>query len=327
MVTREDKIINLGGIMLWTIVGLIPALLVQTIFLGWGILINLFCSVIGALGAEAISVRLRRRSVKYELWDMSALVSSLIFALCLPPSLAPHLVILGAAFMMFFGKHIFGGLGANPFNPAMLAYIMLLLSFPSAMTEWLTPNAWVYLSFTELIQAKLSFGGQNIIADAYSSATALDSFRIANNFPDWLINWQLSNSFIYFILLSMAYALGGLFLIARGIITWHIPTAVLLGLLLPALIFYMINSKLYAPPWFNLILGGTVFGAFFIATDPVSAATNKLSRLVYGFGIGLMVFIIRTWGGYADAVAFAILFFNFAAPFIDKYIKPRIYGY
>ena len=328
---KTKKLVNVGGVMLWTIVALIPAILTQIIFFGWGVLINLFLAAIVAVATESVILRLRRRSVLYEIMDISALLSAVILALCLPPQLAPHLVVIGTMFMMIFGKHIFGGLGTNPFNPAMLAYVMLLLSFPTAMTEWLTPDAWGYLSSKELIAHKFMFGTQSSSIDVYSSATALDSFRVTNDFPAWLITWQndhsVTSSFLPFVILSIVYAIGGLLLINRRIISWHIPSAVLLGLLLPAFLFHLIDDKLYPPVWFHLILGGTVFGAFFIATDPVSAATNELARLVYGFGIGLFIFIIRTWGGYADAVAFAVLFFNFAAPFIDKYVKPRIYGH
>lgn len=307
----------------WTIITLIPALIAQMIFWGWGPLLNILFAVIAAMSTEAICLRLRGFAVTYTLRDGSALLSAFILALSLPPQLPVYYVVLGACFMMVFGKHIFGGLGANPFNPAMLAYAMLLLSFPIEMTEWLMPQAWDYLSQTDLLLGKLS--GNSALADAYSAATALDSARSSDNFQLWQISWD-SKNFFPFIIMTIIYGLGGIFLMFMRIITWHIPVAVLCGLLVPATLFNLFSTA-YPPAWFHLILGASVFGAFFVATDPVSAATNRLSRLIYGCGIGVFIFIIRSWGGYADAVAFAVLFFNFVAPFIDKYVKPRVYGH
>ena len=307
--------------MLWVILALLPALLVQTIYFGWGVLLNVIVASLGAASAEAACHYLRRRKPLYELGDLSALVSALLLGLSLPPQLPLELTFTGAVFMMVLGKHIFGGLGANPFNPAMLAYAMLLLSFPLRMTSWLPPLALEYLSDIQLLQAKIGL----LDIDGYTAATALDNFRAHDNFSLWLQEWQ--QGFRPFILLSLLYACGGLILLYKKIISWHIPFSMLAGLLLPAVFFYLINDDLFPPPWFHLILGASIFGAFFIATDPVSAATSKPARLVYGFGIGLFIFIIRSWGSYADAVAFGVLFFNFAAPFLDKYIKPRIYGH
>ncbi len=321
------SLLNVGGVMGWTIIALVPALVTQMIFWGWGPLLNIIFAVLAAMATESICVKLRGLAVGYTLRDGSAILSACILALSLPPQLPIYYVIFGACFMMVFGKHIFGGLGANPFNPAMLAYVMLLLSFPVAMTEWLIPQAWDYLAQAGLLLSKLGAGSLIDASqiDAYSAATALDSSRSSNNFQLWRESWDLSN-FIPFIILTVVYGLGGVFLIYKRIITWHIPVTVLCGLMVPATLFSLFSDA-YPPAWFHLILGGSVFGAFFVATDPVSAATNRLSRLIYGLGIGLFIFIIRTWGGYADAVAFAVLFFNFVAPFLDKYIKPRVYGH
>ena len=312
----------------WTIIALIPALIAQILFWGWGPLLNVFIACVAAVAAEALCLSLRRRPVSYTLLDGSALLSGMILALSLPPGLSLGLVVFGVVFAMVFGKHVFGGVGVNPFNPAMLGYIMLLLSFPIDMTQWLEPRLFGYLASPELVLDKLPFvvsGG----ADAYSSPTALDSFRVADDFPSWFASFTAEGGYnsriLPYIILSVIYMLGGLFILYMRIITWHIPLSFLCGLLLPAALFGLFSSS-YPPLWFHLVMGGTVFGAFFVATDPVSAATNRVSKLVYGLGIGLFIFAIRSWGGYADAVAFAVLFFNFVAPFIDKYLKPRVYG-
>ena len=321
----KGKILNLSGFMGLTTLALLPALLVQTMFWGWGPLLNVIIAVAFAMLAEAACVKMRNWSVRDTLQDGSAILAGVIFALCLPPQLSPGLVVLGAVFMMVFGKHIFGGIGANPFNPAMLAYIMLLLSFPIDMTDWLQARAWENLGNLELVLGKFGIdGASGSGVDVFSAPTALDSARTFASFSEWESTWDAGRNFP-FVVLAAAYAGGGIFLLARHIITWHIPVAVLVGLLLPAAVFSLFSES-FAPASFHLVMGGSVFCAFFVATDPVSAATNRVSRLVYGVGIGLFIYIIRTWGGYADAVAFAVLFFNFCAPFMDKYLKPRVYG-
>ena len=312
---------SVQAMMLWVIISLAPALLAHTIYFGWGIVMNVLVATFGALAAEALCLKLRNRVS--DMKDLSAIVSGLILGLSLPPQLDIELILIGAVFMIILGKHIYGGLGANPFNPAMLGYAMLLLSFPQQMTEWLSPIAFDYLSMPELIMDKLGMS----LVDGYSAATALDDFRTKNDFSIWFSEWRKEHSFVPFIILSSLFGLGGLMLLVLKIISWHIPVSMIAGLLLPALILNLFNPALFPPPWFHLILGATVYGAFFIATDPVSAATSRQARLVYGFGIGLFVFIIRAWGGYADAIAFGVLFFNFIAPFLDKYIQPRIYGH
>lgn len=321
MSTKISQGTSVTQVMLWVMLALIPATLAQTIYFGWGVLLNVLIAAIGAMSAESLCLYLRRRPIRHELADLSALVSAVLLGLSLPPQLPLTMTLSGAVFMMILGKHIFGGLGTNPFNPAMLAYAMLLLSFPVQMTSWLPPIAWDYLADSQLLLAKLGLAQ----VDGYSAATALDNFRTYDNFPQWRQEWQYS--FTPFVVLSLLYTLGGAVMLYRRIISWHISVSMLAGLLLPASLFYLINSAVFPPPWFHLILGASLFGAFFIATDPVSAATSKPARLVYGFGIGLFIFVIRNWGGYADAVAFAVLFFNFAAPFLDKYIHPRIYGH
>lgn len=318
--------------MLAVLLALAPLALAQIAFFGWGVLINLICISCAALATEAACLALRRRPVLHGLMDLSALVSSALLALCLPPQLPPLEAILGAIFMMILGKHIFGGLGNNPFNPAMLAYAMLLLGFPISMTTWLEPQLFAYLGDMELLRSK--FGLTTV--DGYSGATALDSYRTERqenpdaSFQVWWAAWQAQRgaaSIMPFLLMNVLCAGGGLWLWWSRVITWHIPFALILGLLIPTLILDLVGGASAPPIWFHLVFGATIYGAFFIATDPVSAATGARARLIYGFGIGLMTFIIRTWGGYADAVAFAVLFFNFAAPFIDKYTRPLPYGH
>jgi Na+-translocating ferredoxin:NAD+ oxidoreductase subunit D len=237
---------------------------------------------------------------------------------------------------VLLGKHVFGGLGQNPFNPAMVGYAILLVSFPAEMTRWPVPldvdgtHTWPEL-------ARLSFAGfygADLGAnwDGFTGATALDSIRngLDQRFtlPELLGRQDIAGSFGVrgFAWINLAALAGGLYLMTRGIVRWHIPVAVLAGLLVPSFVAHTLDSGVALGPMLQAFSGATMLAAFFIATDPVSAATSDRGRLWYGAGIGLIAWIIRTWGGYPDGFAFAVLLLNLAVPFIDRYTVPGIYG-
>jgi len=213
---------------------------------------------------------------------------------------------------------------------------MLLVSFPREMTMWFPPILLNTnpLGFLETIN--VIFAGQlpgQLTLDTLSMATPLDSLKTelgldksvseiitASPLFGWVggLGWESVN---------IAAFAGGYWLIYKKIITWHIPVAVIgsMGLLSGA--FYLFDSDQYASPAFHILSGATMLGAFFIATDPVSASTTPMGRLIYGAGIGLLTYVIRTWGGYPDAIAFAVLLMNISAPTIDYYTRPRVFGY
>jgi electron transport complex protein RnfD len=240
-------------------------------------------------------------------------------------------------FAIVFAKHLYGGLGQNPFNPAMAGYIVLLISFPAHLTHWL-PAAGVELEglrpgLGASLQYVLTGGFPDALSwDVVGGATPLDDVRTQlgqmRTVPEIRSSpiygdfgargWEWVNNFI---------ALGGIWLLYRKVIRWHIPVAVLAGILVPATLFYLFNPGTHPSPAFQLFSGATLLGAFFIATDPVSAATSDRGRLIYGAGIGLLTWIIRTWGGYPDGVAFAVLLMNMAVPAIDHFTVPRAYGH
>ncbi len=325
---------RVSSVMLRVILALIPGALAMTWYFGWGVVINMALATVVAVASEALLLRLRGRPVTATLSDLSAVVTALLFALAVPPLLPWWLTVLGIGFAIVVAKQLYGGLGYNPFNPAMAGYVLLLISYPVEMTAWIPPiilnehvltlSETLRVIFTGTLPAGLTW-------DALSMATPLDAMRtnldlghliseirespLWGDFGgrgwEWVGNW---------------YFLGGIWLIYKRVISWHIPGAMLGALLLLAMIFHLLDPETHPFGLFHLFSGGAMLGAFFIATDPVSAATTPRGKLIYGASIGALVFIIRTWGGYPDAVAFAVLLMNMAAPTIDYYTQPRVFG-
>lgn len=290
---------------------LVPGIIVLSLQFGPAVLRHCGIAVIAAMAAEGAALWLRQRPIGVQLADGSAALTGLLLAIAVPPSAPGWETALGAAFAILLGKQAYGGLGQNPFNPAMLGYAALLISFPQDLTAW-----------------PASAAGLPPI-DAVSQATPLDAFRTATRFglgavprsaPADLAEspWAFSN---------LAFLGGGLWLMARRRIAWQIPCGVLAALAAGSLGLWLLDPAERAPPWFQLAHGATMLGAFFIATDPVTAAASPRGRLLYGVGIGVLILVIRTWGSYPDGVAFAVLLMNLAAPTIDRYTRPRIYGH
>ncbi|TDO98811.1 electron transport complex subunit RsxD [Marinomonas balearica] len=319
-------------IMQMVILATIPGLAVQTWLFGYGTLINLIIACITAVVFEAVLLKARQRSVAFFLKDYSALLTAVLLALALPPSVPWWLTATGVGVAIVFAKQVYGGLGNNPFNPAMVGYAILLVSFPVPMTQWVGAQSLIDAgatpSFSQSLQA--IFGTLPTI-DSYTMATPLDAFKHAEGLDrssafDTILGLNEAN-LTNWISVNLAYLVGGLFLLKLRIITWHTPVAVLAGLAAISSVFFLTDLSHAATPWFHITSGAAMFGAFFIATDPVSSCTSNRGKLVYGAGIGILIYIIRTWGGYPDGVAFAVLLMNFAAPLIDHYTQPRAYGH
>lgn len=310
------------------LLALVPGTAIMVWLFGGGVLLNILLCSATALATEAAMQRLRGRPVAPALNDHSALLAGVLLALCLPPLLPWWIPVLGTAFALTLGKHVYGGLGFNPFNPAMLGYAFLLISFPAQMVLWPAPE----LATPGLLQA-LAFSGGALEIDMISGATPLDRLKTGLGQGETIIGLQAERALfslhpdLHWPLINALFLLGGLYLLQRGHIRWQIPLGVLLGLATPALLFWLIDPQRFADPLFHLFAGGAMLGAFFIATDPVSAATTPRGRLYYGLGIGILVWVIRTWGGYPDGVAFAVLLMNLAAPLLDRLCRPRIQGH
>ena len=297
-------------VMFQVLLALAPVLAVLVYLHGPRPVALLAVAAVTALACEALALRLRRRAVRPALRDGSVLVTAALLALAVPPSLPWWLLTFGTAVAVLLAKHAYGGLGQNPFNPAMVGYAVLLVSFPLEMTQWPAPGAgW----------------------DAVTGATALDTLRTGLR-ESYTMQEILAGPAFGSIgasggeWVNLAALAGGLYLLARRVIRWHIPVAVLAGLALPAALAQLLDPGAHPGAAFHLASGAAMLGAFFIATDPVSAATSDRGRLVYGAGIGLLTWIIRSWGGFPDGVAFAVLLMNLAVPLIDRCTVPRIHG-
>ena len=318
-----------ASVMQKVLLATIPGVIVLTHFFGFGTLVNILWGGIVAMACEALALALRRRPLAFYLKDYSALVTSTLLCIALPPYAPCWLIAIGVASSILLAKHLYGGLGFNPFNPAMVGYVVLLISFPLQMTAWAPPRGLGELpSLLEALQACFLPASY----DAVTMATPLDVLKQNNSL---LVEdlWQQNPQFgrwagIGWEWVNIAFLAGGAWLLYLRIFTWHAPVAMLASLSLLSAIFYDGGSSASGgSPLFHLLSGATMFGAFFIITDPVSSAVSNRGRLVYGALIGALVYIIRVRGNYPDAVAFAVLIMNFAAPFIDYYTQPRTYGH
>lgn len=317
-------------LMRWVIAMTIPGLLVQTFFFGWGNLHNiLWCSVV-ALASEAIILKIRHRPLGFYLNDYSALVTGVLLGLALPPFAPWWVSFIATAFAIIFAKHLYGGMGYNPFNPAMVGYALVLVSFPVAMTtNWATPLSLVEQAPT-ITETLAKIWSETSLPDALTGATPLDTYKheIAHSLSEEVMQSPVFGSFyaLGWEWVNLAFLAGGLVLLGLKVIPWQTPVGVLAGLAIPAIILGW-DADQSAPFTLHMLAGATMLSAFFIATDPVTSSTTPRGRLVFGLGIGLFTYIIRRYGSYPDAFAFAVLLMNFAAPLIDVYTQPRTYGH
>ena len=336
--TRDNQ--NTTQVMQTVLLATIPGLLALTVFFGWGTLINIVIAVATAIGCEAVILKVRNKPITFYLSDYSAVVTAVLLALALPPLAPWWITVVGTAFAIVVAKHLYGGLGYNPFNPAMVGYVVLLISFPVQMTAWpapytimpegiSVPGLWQSL---QIVFPFLAQAAQQPV-DAYTAATALDIVKHNHSIMlDQLYaqetlfqKGELAGSGWDWV--NIGFLVGGIFLLTRKIFTWHAPVGMLAALAVFSVLFYDGGSSgSKGSPIFQLFSGATMLGAFFIVTDPVTSAASNKGRLIYGALVGLLVFIIRGWGSYPDALAFAVLLMNFAAPLIDNYTLPRTYG-
>ena len=326
-----------ANVMQWVILATLPGFVALSHFFRWGTLINLALASATALACEALVLSLRKRPVLFYLKDCSALVTAILLGLALPPYAPWWLVVVGTATAIILAKQLYGGLGYNPFNPAMVGYVVLLISFPVEMTRWAIPQDLLSdgQSLPSLGAAlNAVFTGSTQAIDGFTGATPLDLFKSQQGLlveqiqAEQSLFSQAAFAGVGWEWVNLAFLAGGLFLLSKKIFTWHAPVSMLIALSLMALLFYDGgSSESGGSVMMHLFSGGTMLGAFFIITDPVSSAVSNKGRIIYGACIGVLIYIIRVWGNYPDAVAFAVLLMNFAAPFIDYYTLPRTYGH
>ena len=326
---------SVGVIMLKVLLALVPAILAYVWIFGGGILITLALASVTALAAEALILKLRSRPIKPFLLDGSALLTAWLLALSLPPLAPWWLVVVGAAFAIIIAKQLYGGLGYNPFNPAMVGYAVLLISFPVLMTHWLAPLELAHAKLSFLEQAQYIFNSglpAGVSVDAVSMATPLDYLKTQLTLHHEAQEVMTAEQFGYLgakgteVVVS-AYLLGGLYLLQQRIISWHLPTAFLLVLAGMSGAFYLVDASHFANPAFHLFTGASMLGAFFIITDPVSGPTTPKGKLVFAAGVAVLTYLIRVYGGYPDGVAFAVILMNMCVPLIDAWTQPRVFGH
>lgn len=314
---------SVQGVMLQVWLATLPGFAALIYFWGWGHLIIAALAVTAAMASEALMLRLRRRPVRPRLQDGSAALTGWLLALCLP-SLAPWWIpVVGASLGIILAKQLYGGLGQNPFNPAMVGYAICIVAFPLPMTVY-----WVALPLLDTPLSTWTLAWQTILLghtllplDAMTMATPLDLLNQTRlGFMDVDLDGSLARQ--GWVWISALYALGGLALLWRRVIRWHIPTSILVSTAIFTLLLIPWAEPM--PLDVQLLSGSLMLGAFFIATDPSSSPISPRAQWVYGIGIGLWLVVIRTWGGYPDGFAFAVLLMNLAVPLLDHWQRQRL---
>jgi len=329
--------------MMSVIWALIPAALVSVYMFGWLAVLQISTCMLVCLITEWTTLKWMGRSTS-PLGDASAALTGLLLALTLPALTPWWMTILGGVFAIGLGKQVYGGLGYNPFNPALSARIILLISFPLQMTTWVIPlhvqltgvDLYSFGQAWQLFTSGISALPKSV--DAITMASPLGYVKTAwtqgIHVHDALQNYHYSylDAFIgreagsLGETSALALLLGGIYLLARHTITWHIPTSYLATVAILATIASTLDPNHYTPPLFHLLAGGLMLCAFFMATDPVSSPVTPRGKIVFGVGCGIITWSIRTWGGYPEGAMFAVVLMNCAVPLIDHYCRPKVYG-
>jgi electron transport complex protein RnfD len=302
---------------MWTVVAaLLPAAAVGVFYFGVPALAVLLVSTAGCVAFEALFQRLLGRGITVS--DGSAALTGLLLGMNLPPASPLWMVVVGCAVAIFLGKLVFGGLGFNPFNPALVARVFLLISFPVQMTTW-SPPLGLFAAAPDAVTAATPLGEVKMELLAKGTATVAASVNLLDGLVGRLPGSAGETS-------VLALLLGGVFLLWRGIITWHIPVAFLGSVAALAAALSAVDPGRFPGAGFHIVTGGLVLGALFMATDYVTSPVTPRGMLVYGAGCGVLTWLIRSFGGYPEGVSFAILLMNMLTPLIDTYTRPRVFG-
>jgi electron transport complex protein RnfD len=330
-ISKPDSV---AQIMLKVLLALIPGIAIYVWYFGPAILVSITLASLTALSAEAVMLKLRNRPVEPFLKDNSALLTAWLLALSIPPLAPWWLIVVGTAFAIVIAKHLYGGLGNNPFNPAMIGYAVLIVSFPTHMTHWLTPHGLGQAELSFLNQLEYIFAGvlpDGIKLDAITMATPLDTLKThlhlaegVNEILGMPIYGRLAGHGSEMV--AAGFMLGGGYLLMTRIISWHIPVAYLGTLFAIAGMFHLADPTHYVAPLFHWFSGAAMLGAFFIYTDPIAGPTTAKGKLIYAAMAGLLTYLIRTFGGFPDGVAFAALLMNICVPLINNYTQPKVFG-
>jgi electron transport complex protein RnfD len=334
---HTHKNADVNTVMRTVMLALAPATVFGLYQFGWPAVNLFFITIITSILVEIGCLILANKSIGNHVADGSAILTGWLLAMSLPPWAPWWIGVLGGFIAIGVGKHVFGGIGQNVFNPAMLARVALLISFPLEMTTWVQSKSFFTEGAPDFLQGlSITFFGIADI-DSVSSASLLGhvktEFTLGHSFATAVgqtydplvaglgfINGSLGETSA---LLLLA---GGVYLLIKNIISWHIPVAMLFTVIILSSVFSLIDPARYPDPIFHTLTGGLIFAAFFIATDPVTSPSTKTGQILFGAGCGAVTFVIRSWGGYPEGIGFAVLIMNALAPLIDHYVRPRIYG-
>jgi electron transport complex protein RnfD len=326
--------LSVDRIMRRVLYALLPGIALYVWYFGPAILMSIALAVAAAVATEAAMLKLRARPLRPFLSDYSAVLTGCLIALSIPPLAPWWLPVIGTAFAIAVAKHLYGGLGSNPFNPAMIGYAVLIISFPHEMTQWLSPQGMGHSVLTFGDQLRYVFSGAlpaGMQLDALTMSTPLDTMKTQlhlgmsmSDIRDLPIYGRLAGKGSEMV--AAGFALGGIYLLIARIIPWQLPLAFLGTLFALSGIFNLVDPAHYAPPLFHWFSGAAMIGAFFILTDPITSPTTAKGRIVFGIGAGLLTFLIRAYGGFPDGVAFATILMNMCVPLIDVWTQPPVFG-
>ncbi|WP_295622380.1 RnfABCDGE type electron transport complex subunit D [uncultured Lamprocystis sp.] len=327
---------SVSRIMVLVVLALVPATLFSLWQFGWPAIFLFLITVGTCLIAEAACLRAAEKPLRPSLLDGSALLTGWLLAMSLPPWAPWWIGVLGGLIAIVVAKQVFGGIGQNLFNPAMVARVPLLISFPAELTRYVAPAPLFSPQapgFGEGLAITFGLDGPDMVTGATLLGQVRTDLGQGHPLPDILPGiYQPWSDAVGTLAGSMGETsallllLGGLFLLSQRVITWHIPVATIVTLALAATLMNLYDPAHYPDALYHLVGGATLLAAFFIATDPVTSPISPRGQLIFGAGLGVLIYSIRTWAAYPEGVAFAILLMNTCTPLIDHYVRPRVYG-
>ena len=306
-------------LMFGVVIALIPTIIASVIFFGIGAIITIAVSVISCVTIEYLIQKFVFRK-PISITDGSAVITGLLLALNLPSNIPAYMIVIGSLIAIGVAKMTFGGLGNNPFNPALAGRVFMLISFPSQMTTWPVPAGFA----TGYFDAVTGATPLALIKEGIKNGESISALMEKVPSTVELLFGKLGGSIGE--VSAIALIIGLIYMLYKKIITWHIPVSIIGSLALFTSILWMVNPDVYANPSFHILAGGVLLGAIFMATDYATSPMNPKAMIVYGCGIGILTAIIRIWGAYPEGVSFAILLMNAFVPLLNVYIKPKKFG-
>jgi electron transport complex protein RnfD len=306
-------------LMLKVVVALIPAFFASVIYFGIGAIIVTATSVTSCLLFEYLIQRYFLKK-SLSITDGSALVTGILLAFNLPSNIPVLIIVIGSFISIAVAKMTFGGLGNNPFNPALVGRVFMLVSFPVQMTSWPVPKGFG----TGYLDAVTGATPLAVIKEGLKNGEHLSSLMAQIPKPAQMFLGNMGGSMGE--VAAIALLIGFFYLLIRKVITWHIPVSIIGAMAIFTTILWLINPEKNADPLFHILAGGVLLGAIFMATDYVTSPMNPKSMILYGCCIGILTVIIRVWGAYPEGVSFAILIMNAFVPLMNAYIKPKRFG-